>query len=688
MLSLRKVAASIFALCSLLPMLLVIALLWGDRLMERTDVQVSLLLALVLALLGFLVFRGLTDRIAHLATTLHPSGAGGAARPGGDQPVSVPGLGPVAEIGQIATAFGQLLEELRASTTRLEDLVFKLGTLNQIAELAAHIPTIKDLLSVVLERTMRTVGATIGSIMLVDPERQVLRIAASRGLPEAIVGRSEVKLGEGIAGKVAQLGEPVLVDDIETDPRFARANDPKYGVGSFICMPIRVGDRIIGVVNLAKSESHPDRRAFTPTDLQFLNTLMTHMAYAVENARLLDDARTSAEHLQHVVEDQQLRLTLAQQQMVHTEKLSALGQLVAGVAHELSNPLTVLLAAGHLLRDEAPEPLRAQVEQIVAQAERSRSIVRGLLAFARRLPVERRRVDLDQLVGEVLDVAEADLRLARITVEREVASGLPPVWADPGQIQQVLVNLVTNAKQAMAEHVGERRLRVSVGVSGGDAGRVQIRVRDTGPGIPPGLQLKVFDPFFTTKGAGGTGLGLSISHGIIEEHGGKLSVESAPGLGATFTIELPAGGPTEPSPNGADAATRPALAGQRVLIVESDPEVRTVLHGYVSAAGLEAVVAADAGDALARMAADVAMVITDDHLPDADGLDLHRVIVARHPALRGRILLMASGPIDEAELASSGEPTPRVLRKPFTEHEVVTAIAETLASSAAHLTPA
>jgi signal transduction histidine kinase len=376
--------------------------------------------------------------------------------------------------------------------------------------------------------------------MLLDHERQVLRVAVGRGLGDHDHSRPhvEVKVGEGIAGRVVQMGEAVLVDDIEKDPRFSRASDPKYGGGSFICMPLRVGDRIVGVVNLSKKESAPGAptQTFVPTDLQFLNALMTYTAYAVDNARLFEEARAAAQRLEEVVEDQKLRLTLAQQQMLQAAKLSALGELVAGVAHELNNPLTVLVGTADMIEAEAPPALQQHVQLMREGITAAQFVVRGLLTFGRQMPLAKTRVDVVDLTEKVLALTFGELHVTDVKVSTEFAPGLPPVWADANQLQQVLVNLITNAKQAMADVEGERRLRICLQPA--DAGRVRIQVQDTGPGIPADVISKIFDPFVTTK-TEGTGLGLSISYGIIREHGGTLTVDSPSGRGATFTIELP-----------------------------------------------------------------------------------------------------------------------------------------------------
>ncbi|MBI4561278.1 MAG: GAF domain-containing protein, partial [Candidatus Rokubacteria bacterium] len=577
-------------------------------------------------------------------------------------------------------AFSRLLEDLRGSTARLEDLVFKLGTLNEMVELAARIPRIQDLLALVLERTMRSVRATVGSIMLLDREHQVLRIAAARGLPEDVIAATAVPLGEEISGKVAQLGEPMLVDNIDTDPRFAKTNDPKYGSGSFICMPVRVGDRIIGVINLAKREysatSPADLRSFGPTDLQFLNALMTYIAYALDNARLLEEAQQSAHRLQEVVKDQQLRLTLAQQQVLQADKLSALGQLVAGVAHELNNPLTVVLGAADLLSERAPDSMRETVMLVVEQAQRARRIVEDLLTFARRQPLERERVELAELLEKVLSVTGAALQLARVTVERDVERGLPALWADGGQVEQVLVNLITNAKQAMAEVDGERRLRVTIRRAGPD--HVRILVGDTGPGIPGDLLPKVFDPFVTTKGARGTGLGLSISYGIVQEHAGELRVESEPGRGTTFTIELPIGTPPEsarPEPQ-VDPA-RP-FAGRRILVVQDDLPVQQLVRIYLETAGCRTLCFPNAEKALAQSSEPVDAIVSDFYLPGMDGLTFYKRVTACNPPLSAPLVLMTGGLVTEAVRDALAEVKGKLLQKPFSRQQLIEAVGEIL----------
>ncbi|PYO56671.1 MAG: hypothetical protein DMD83_13220 [Candidatus Rokuibacteriota bacterium] len=342
--SLREAAAVIFALAAILPILLFVYLLQQVNVLQRGDVQAGLLLALVVAVGGFLIFRRIMDQVVRLARGFQPPGADRAGTTAKGTPLApVPGLGRLAEIDQAAEAFYQMLGDLRGATQRLEDLVFKLGALNETVELAARIPVIQDLLGPVLQKTMLAVRATVASIMLVDKEGQALRLAASRGIPDEIASRAEVRIGEGIAGRVVELGETVLVDDVETDPRFNQPSAPPYGSGSFICMPIRAGERVIGVINIARKKNSGDAGAacaepFSAIDLQFLNALMTYIGYAVDNARLLEDAQQSARRLQAVVDD--LRTTQAQ--LVRAETLRAVGQLSSRMARHLNNLFRVI----------------------------------------------------------------------------------------------------------------------------------------------------------------------------------------------------------------------------------------------------------------------------------------------------------------------------------------------------------
>jgi len=661
--SLREAAAVIFVLVAVLPLMLFVAFLSVSDLITKTEAQFAAFMAVIIACLGFVVFRRLVDQIARLAREVNLPILADEPLPDATQPGRVPALGQVAEIGQLAGAFHQMLEDLRASTQRLEDLVFKLGTLNEVVELSARIPKIQDLLASVLQSTMRAVRANIGSIMLLNQEELTLRIAASRGLPEGLQDEAEIRVGEGIAGKVAQVGEPIIVDDIETDPRFAKLNDPRYGTGSFMCMPVRVGDRVIGVLNLAKKEDQSGGsviRAFTPTDLQFLNALMTYIGYAVDNARLLDEAQDAARKLQSVVDD----LKATQAQLVRGETLSAIGKLASGMAHHLNNLFAVILGRLETLLVKVPDQeARRYLEIVQRAAQDGAEVVRRVQRFSRVQPVSRTvPVDLNQLAQEVLELTrprwhnEALLRQIRVDTALDLGA-IRPVAGELAPLREVLMNLLLNGIDAMP---GGGRLIFKTWMTGPD---VHCSVSDTGAGMSEEVRHRALDPFFTTKGPKSTGLGLSVTYGIVQRHNGKLEIESTPGRGTTVTITLPAMGTTMPAPAASPALVTPSQL--RVLIVDDEPEVRSALADMLGIAGHTAFQAAGGREALAWLEAGqpVDLVLTDMGMPGMMGSEVARAIRGRWPHLK--IGLMTGWDETEGLVADATSIVDFTLAKPF-----------------------
>src|SRR5712691_4153307 len=629
--SLREAAAVIFVLVAVLPLMLFVAFLSVSDLITKTEAQFAAFMAVIIACLGSVVFRRLVDQIARLAREVNLPLLPDEPLPDATQPGRVPALGQVAEIGQLAGAFHQMLEDLRSSTQRLEDLVFKLGTLNEVVELSARIPKIQDLLASVLQSTMRAVRANIGSIMLLNQEELTLRIAASRGLPEGLQDEAEIRVGEGIAGKVAQVGEPIIVDDIETDPRFAKLNDPRYGTGSFMCMPVRVGDRVIGVLNLAKKEDQSGGsviRAFTPTDLQFLNALMTYIGYAVDNARLLDEAQDAARKLQSVVDD-------------------------------LKAP---------------DQEARRYLEIVQRAAQDGAEVVRRVQRFGRVQPVSRTvPVDLNQLAQEVLELTrprwhnEALLRQIRVDTALDLGA-IRPVAGELAPLREVLMSLLLNGIDAMPD--GGRPI-LKTWMRGPD---VHCSVSDTGAGMSEEVRHRVLDPFFTTKGPKSTGLGLSVTYGIVQRHNGKLEIDSTPGRGTTVHITLPPVAAAVSAPS--RAVTAPASTAQlRVLLVDDEPEVRSALADMLGTSGHTAFQAAGGKEALAWLDAGqpVDLVLTDLGMPGMTGSEVARAVRARWPQLR--VGLMTGWDESEGLVGETSAIVDFVITKPFNLQSLLSAYA-------------
>lgn len=248
----------------------------------------------------------------------------------------------------------------------------------------------------------------------------------------------------------------------------------------------------------------------------------------------------------------------SQAQLVQSEKLAAFGQLGAGIAHEVKNPLAGILGYVQLsLRKLDPEtPLHANLKIVEKETKRCRTIIDNLLKFTRQEKVAMERIDPNQVAEDTAMLVDHQLGMHRIRLEKELAKELPRIVGNANQLQQVLLNIILNAEQAMEGNPGTVRIETE-----GKGDRVEIRVRDTGPGIPKEIQARLFEPFFTTKPAGkGTGLGLSVSYGIVKDHKGDIIIESEPGKGTCFILRIPAAeaaGGAEPEPGGGDGREVP-----------------------------------------------------------------------------------------------------------------------------------
>ena len=369
------------------------------------------------------------------------------------------------------------------------------------------------------------------------------------------------------------------------------------------------------------------------------------------------------------------------QQILQSEKMAALGQTISGVAHELNNPLATILSWAERLSEKSmDDTVKRGVSVILGEAERAARIVRNLLTFARKRQSTRAMIDLSTLVSETIALRAYD-RMPTLTVSADLASNLPSVFADAHQIQQVLLNLMINAEQAMLNATGRGTLVVRTRHDG-ERDNAIVEVVDSGPGIAAEVQTRIFEPFFTTKEVGkGTGLGLTVAYAIVQEHGGRIRLRPTPGGGATFSVELPM--------SGLDTAAKPArhtlppmeaVRGASVLIVEDERALAAAVAEALTDAGLKVDHAGDGEEALACLRHEnYDVVICDLKMPRVDGMTLYRAIAAATPELARRVIFVTgdvAGTDAERFLEESGC---RWLAKPFRLSELLRAVRETLA---------
>jgi PAS domain S-box-containing protein len=368
-----------------------------------------------------------------------------------------------------------------------------------------------------------------------------------------------------------------------------------------------------------------------------------------------------------------------------SEKLTAMGSLLAGVAHELNNPLAIVMGRASLLEekcDQVPE-LRADAQRIREAAERCGRIVRTFLNMARQKPVERRQVALNDLVRAAVDMLAYTFRSHGIEVALELAAELPEVQADADQIGQVVLNLLVNAQQALAARDGERRVRVTTGVERRREGReprVWLRVADSGAGVPDTLEEKIFEPFFTTKPEGiGTGLGLAVSRSLVRDHGGDLSLERSD-AGAVFRLTLPISG--QPARDSIPGVLAPAGDGgaARVLVVDDEAEIADLMRAMLEGAGYEVATAESGAVALELLeAARFDAIVSDLRMPDMDGAALWRAVGSKQPGLAQRMLFVTGDTLSPDARAFLESARCRALDKPFAKQDLLERIAELLA---------
>ncbi len=482
------------------------------------------------------------------------------------------------------------------------------------------------LLELIVRRAVELLGSAAGAVILWDDATQSLVPRAWHGCGDWIAD-TRARLGEGLTGAVAAGRQGMLINDYATSPYASLAVLQHVPVAAALSEPLLYQDRLLGVVILYHADPG---KAFTEQHQSLLAFLAAQAAIAIENARLFSDARQSYQELQR-----------AQEQLVQTEKLRALGQLSAGMAHDLNNVLAAILGQAELLQMQvATADVRDSLRTMEMAARDGAHIIRRLQDFGRQQPSQPLAVVLlSSVVDQALDITRPrwknEPQRRGTTIEVRTAVGLPPVLGDEAEIREVLTNLILNAVDAMP---AGGALEITGRVVDSDAGKenqkpwVELYVTDTGTGMSEEVRRRVFDPFFTTKGVHGSGLGLSVVYGIMERHGGHIDVASIPGQGSSFTLRFQI---ATPAVQQGQAVAKPETAsGRRILLVDDEPHVRKTIAGLLQSAGHTVVEADGPLAALSRLGEHpVDLVLTDLGMPDMNGIELAQTIKLQAPSL-------------------------------------------------------
>jgi len=534
--------------------------------------------------------------------------------------------------------------------------------LNGVGELLNQAAALEEGLTSALLKVTELFSADVASVYFLDEGSGILKRAAAVGYRSGPVGHADaVPVPVSLIEQIRQARATVLSGALPGLPEGLHELHRKEEVQVSQVVVLWAKDRIMGILVVGCR----DLRVFSTADLNLLFAVGNQIATTIDKSLLLEKTREAYDTLRRT-----------QEQLLQSEKMAAVGQLISGVAHELNNPLTAILGYSQLLKSEDYVQPRGldYLEKLYKQAQRTHHIVQNLLSFARQHKPQRAPVQLNQILEETLVLREYDLKLNNIAVHREFDPELPLTSGDFHQLEQVFLNILNNAVDAIHEKGGPGEIWIRT-ESVGD--RLRVEITDNGPGVSHAH--RIFDPFYTTKAVGkGTGLGLSICYGIVKEHGGEIQVRNSPPRGATFTITLPL------SIVKAASLSKPASSAVRIagaiLVADHDEAMLQLAREVLAAAGGSVKVARsvqEATDILKRDAID-AVVVDADMPGEPSPASLRRWIEENRPELALRIVFTSShsgdGLLDLFRKSGC-----QFLRKPFSIEKLSEAVQTALA---------
>ncbi len=524
-------------------------------------------------------------------------------------------------------------------------------------------------------------GALSAALLRLEPVSGDFTVVAASGDVGANFGQDmSFSGGTGVVGLAMRERQPVATLNLLTDSRLSlrperRASIEQAPYRAVLAIPLIYQDRIIGALGITDSAG----RAFALEEIKLAQAFADQAAIALQNA-----------HLYHELQRAYDKLSQTQDQLIHAQKMEAVGRLAGGIAHDFNNLLTVIMGRADMVlsRLRGKDRLRRHLQLILSAADSAASLTRHLLAFSRRQVLQPTVIDLNAVVVNVSTMLRW-LIGEDIQVTIVLGPGLGRVKADAGQLEQVLLNLAVNARDAMPQggqlrietanvQLHEADVRDRLGVR---AGRyVRLTVHDTGCGMDADTQAHIFEPFFTTKGPGkGTGLGLSTVYGIIIQSGGHIEVYSAPGQGTTFTIDLPRIEDATATNESLLPQMGPPRGTETILLAEDEAPVRGLAREVLQMLGYTVLEAASGDEALERCqqhTGPVHLLVTDVVMPGISGPELATRLVPLSSALK---VLYLSGYTDDA-VARHGilDPGMSLLHKPFTPEALARRVREVL----------
>jgi len=544
--------------------------------------------------------------------------------------------------GSIANA------QLHAKTRQAEEAERlrsqELAAILEVARILNHPDSFNSKVSRVMEELVRI--CDVDSATFRVPDEGGLRLVAAPG-PFSITDALLPYQGN-IPALAFEQREVIVADDYQNHP-LAIKSAVERGTETAFAPPVISRGDVIGVVTVSAVHSNH----FTPERVSLVLGIINGLGSLLENARLEDERKRTEER------------------MHETARLASIGELAAGVAHEVNNPLTSVLGYPEMvLRSSIPDEYRKDIQTISDETQRAAKIVQNLIFFARKSGTEKQYIDLNSIVNRALEMKTYDFKVSNISVNSELSPKILKTMVDEHQLVQVLLNILTNAEQAI--HEAGRAGHIDVRTRELD-NRLEITIKDDGPGMPPEVLSKIFEPFFTTKEVGrGTGLGLSISYGIVKQHGGDVWVENSAAKGTKFHINLPVAGPEESALSQVAPAASLAKVTRHLLVVGDEPHIRDLLRRYLMSERYTVDLASGGREAWRKLTnMEYSCIILDLKMPGMSGRELYQRMRRSSQTLANKVVLISGDTIslDTRDFISQmGNP---LITKPFSLGELM-----------------
>ncbi len=415
-----------------------------------------------------------------------------------------------------------------------------LGLIHEVVQQVIGLNDKKEVAYITADLVAQYFKYELAAILLIDDEQkysiQGIGGTQSETVKRALAGQGFL-LPNGVTGHVSQTGESILINDTKLEKLHVPLKG--WAARSEICVALKDGENILGIIDVESREQN----AFTHNDLIAIESLAGILAAVISSANQYQKLQETIRQLRTIEIELNARMEAqrsAENRLIQAAKLAAVGEMAAGIAHELNNPLTTVTGFSELVLEELPDGSahREELEMVLREARRASDVVRRLLDFSRQGERTRIRADINEVVNDVIALTRHLIHTNNVELRIELNESLPWVSIDHNQMKQVLLNLIHNALQAMPKG-GELQVGTST-AKRDERDWVIMSVKDSGIGIKPADQERIFEPFFTTKGdRGGTGLGLSVTYGIITDHGGTIEISSEPDKGSIFAVWLP-----------------------------------------------------------------------------------------------------------------------------------------------------